>query len=155
MFTLNWNNMRLLTYLLLFLHFGCQEHPEKDDPVLKPPTRFADDVNKMILRQVSKSPDSLYFLAVYFDESRSLSGNKVVKLYGTDSLSVDEALYGAHPLEVVRWNDCTIICKVEVFSANGDSTFDKQYLDAFLDRNKKIGHFVIRYEMHYNSWPSE
>ena len=155
MFTLRLINMHRLTYLLLLLHFGCQEHHEKDDPPLKSPTRFAEDVNKMILRQVSKSPDSLYFLAVYFDESRSLSGNKVVKLYGKDSVSIDERFYGAHPLEVVGWNDSTVVFRAEVFSAHGDSTMRKRYLDGFVDRNKRIGHFTIRYQRNYNSWPPE
>lgn len=146
--------MRRLTYFLLFLHFGCKEHLE-ENAVLKPPTRFVDDVKKMILEQVSNSPDSLYFLAVYFDESRSISGNKVVKLYGKDSLSIDERFYGAHPLEVVGWKDSAVVFKAEVFSAHGDSASRKRYLDAFLDRNQNIGHFAIRYEKNYNSWPSD
>lgn len=149
------NLMRRLIYLLLFLQFGCQEHQEKDNPPSKSQIRFVDDVKKMILEQVSKSPDSLYFLAVYFDESGSLSGNKVLKLYNKDSMSIDERHYGAHPLEVVGWKDSTIVFKAEVFSAHGDSAYRKWYLDASVDKNKRIGRFAIRYHKNYNSWPTD
>lgn len=139
-----------ITLILLLLTFGYQEHLEDADAASKLPTRFAEDVNKMILRQVIKSPDSLYLLAVYFDESGSLSGNKVVKLYDKDSVSIDERHYGAHPLEVLAWKDSTITIKAGVFSAHGDSAYRKWYLDKSVDKNSRIGFFDITYRKEYN-----
>jgi hypothetical protein len=120
------------------------------------PAKFIDDVKEMELEQVVSSADKKFFLGVYFDERGSLSGHKVVRLYdGRDSLSVDEANYGGHPLEVVAWGDSTITFKARVFSAHGDSAYRKWYLDASVDKNKRIGSFAIRYQKNYNSWPSD
>lgn len=135
---------------LLFLIFGCQSR--STDDTFKP-TRFAEDVKTLKLEQVYSSPDRKHFLGVFYDESRSLSGVKVVKLYYMDSLSTSEAYFGAHPLEVSSWSDSGIVFTAGVFSAHGDSPTRKRYLDGSVDRNTKIGEYNVYYQKDYDFRP--
>jgi hypothetical protein len=135
---------------LLFVFFGCQ-YSSTDDTFK--PTRFAEDVKRLKLEQVSSSPDKKHFLGVFFDESRSMSGIKVAKLYNMDSVSVSEAYFGAHPLEVSSWSNAGIVFKAGVFSAHGDSAIRKRYLDGSVDRNAKIGEYKVFYQKDYDFSP--
>jgi hypothetical protein len=102
------------------------------------------------LEQVSTSPDMKFFLAIFYDENKSMSGIKFVKLYRSDSLSVDEAYYGAHPLELNNWTDSEIIFDAGVFSAHGDSVYRKQYLNNSIDSDSTLGIYKIKYNKNYN-----
>jgi hypothetical protein len=142
-------NIRI-TVLLLIILSGCQsDSTEKTYN----PTKYSDDIRNLKLEQVSTSPDHRSFIGIFYDEGKSLSGRKIIKLYGTDSMSVDEAYYGAHPLEVYKWVDSVIILDAGVFSAHGDSTYRKLYLDGSVDRNKTLGNFKVKYQKHNNYEP--
>ena len=138
--------LRLATPLLLFI-FGCQSG-FPDDSFKQ--TRFAEDVRTLKLEQVSSSPEREHFLGVFYDESKSMSGIKVVKLYNSDSVSIDENYYGAHPLEVDHWSDSGIVFNAGVFSAHGDFANRKRYLDGSVDRNEKLENFSVYYQKDYD-----
>ena len=77
------------------------------------------------------------------------SGNKVMKLYSSDSLSVDECFYSSHPLEITDWNDSLLIIKCSVFTGHGDKAYRKWYLDNSIDKNDEIGNFKTIYMKNY------
>ena len=135
---------------LLILFSGCQLG-STDNPFK--PTRFTEDLNTLKLEQVSTSPDMKHFLGIFYDESRSMSGIKVVKLYSADSISVSEAYYDAHPLEVDNWSDSAIVFNAGVFSAHGDSATRKRYLDGSVDRNTTLGKYNVKYQKNYDFKP--
>jgi hypothetical protein len=135
---------------LIILIFGCQSL--SNDHTFNP-AKFSEDLKALKLEQVVTSADGKHFLAVFYNESRSMSGIKVVKLYGADSISVDEAFYGAHPLQVENWKDSVIIFNAGVFSAHGDSAARKRYLDGSVDRNTSLGKYKISYLKNYNTRP--
>ena len=133
--------------LLLILFIGCQSSTTNN--TFKP-TRFAEDVQTLKLEQLFTSPDKNNFLGVFYDENKSMSGIKVVKLYNTDSISIDECYYGAHPLQVDSWNDSGIVFRAGVFSHHGDSLARKRYLDDSVDPDTVIGRYTVRYKKDYN-----
>jgi hypothetical protein len=113
-------------------------------------TKFIDDLNQYKLEQKFNSPNNKDFIGIYYDETRSLSGIKILKLYSGDSSSVAELYFGAHPLEISNWVDTFIVMNAGVFSAHGDSTYRKIYLDGSVDKNKSIGKYQIEYKKNYN-----
>ena len=139
-----------LAAILLVLFFACQ--PNMTNDTFKQ-TKFAEDVKALKLEQVFSSPDRKHFLGIFYDESRTMSGIKVVKLFNSDSVSVDEAYYGAHPLEVVNWSNSGIVLNAGVFSAHGDSSIRKKYLDGSVDRNSILGEYNLYYQKDYNYRP--
>jgi hypothetical protein len=136
-----------IAIFLLILFTGCQlGSTEKSFK----PTKFTEDVKTLTLEQVSTSPDRKHFLGIFYDESRSMSGIKIVKLYGADSISASEAYFGAHPLEVEKWSDSTIVFNAGVFSAHGDAAIRKRYLDGSVDRNTTLGNYKLSYLKDYD-----
>ena len=115
-------------------------------------TNFKADTCNLVVRQIYKNPKQNDFLVVFFKESSMSfgSGNKLMKLYNSDSISVDECFYGAHPLIIKDWNDSLIYIDVEVFSGHGDSTYRDWYLDNSVDKNDNIGGYKIHYNKNYN-----
>jgi|SRR5215203_4496342 len=133
--------------LLMIMFFGCQSR--STDDTFKP-TKFAEDVKTLKLEQLATSPDRKHFLGIFYDESRSMSGIKVVKLYNSDSVSINEAYYGAHPLAVDHWSDSGIVFNAGVFSAHGDSATRKRYLDGSVDHNTTLGSYKLSYLKDYD-----
>jgi hypothetical protein len=75
-----------------------------------------------------------------------------MKLYSMDSISIDEAHFGALPIEIKKWENLNIYLSIEVYSAHGDSTTRKRYLDNSTNRNKRLGPFKLFYEKSYNKY---
>src|SRR5690606_5805585 len=138
---------RIASPLLFIIFIGCQS--STTDTTFKP-TSFAEDVKTLKLEQVFDSPDRNNFLGIFYDETKSLSGNKIVKLYSTDSISIDECYYGAHPLEVDHWTDSGIVFMAGVFSHHGDSLARKRYLDWSVDGETILGRYNVKYKKDYN-----
>lgn len=125
----------------------------KDSQTAKPvfvSTKYTKDTVDLELRQVVNLSSNGDFIAIYYKESASFgSGNKVMKLYSRDSISVDECFYGAHTLGITDWNDSTLIVKCAVSSGHGDKAYRKWYLDNSVDKNDRIGDFKIIYMKNY------
>jgi hypothetical protein len=90
------------------------------------------------------------FVALYFDENRSLSGNRILRLYSRDSVFIEELLYGAHPMEIISHSDSSITIEVGVCSGHGDLAYRTWYLDHFTSSNPKIGQYRIHYIKDYD-----
>jgi hypothetical protein len=132
----------------LFLN-SCRES-QSDRPEFIS-TKFINDTIDLNLRQLINISPKGNFIAIFYKESSMSfgSGNKVMKLYSRDSLSIDECFYGAHPLAVTDWNDSTLIIKCSVSSGHGDKTYRKWYLDNSVDKNTMIGDLNIIYMKNY------
>jgi len=138
---------KLLLILFVFSFFSCHDGKIKNDFLS---SRYNDDLIHLQFEQKVNSPDGKKFIGIFYDDSKSMSGIKIIKLYNADSLSVDELYYGAHPLLIENWNDSVILMKAGVFSAHGDSVFRKLYLDGSVDKNTSIGEYKIEYKKDYN-----
>jgi hypothetical protein len=127
---------------------NCKDN-QSDKPAFVS-THFTKDTADLELREVVNLSSNGNFIAIYYKESSSFgSGNKVMKLYSEDSISIDECFYGAHPLAVTHWNDSTLIIKCAVSSGHGNKAYRKWYLDNSVDKNDKIGDFRISYMKNY------
>lgn len=123
---------------------------QSDNPVFVS-TKYTKDTVDLELRQIVNLSSNGDFIAIFFKESSMSfgSGNKVMKLYSRDSLSVNECFYGSHPLEITDWNDSSLIIKCSVSTGHGDKAYRKWYLDNSVDKNDKIGNFKIIYMKNY------
>ena len=113
-------------------------------------TRFANDMKEFKLEEVASSPLHDGFVALYYDENSSMSGNKILKLYSKDSVSIADLFYRAHPMELVSWNDMLITFAVGVYSAHGDLKNRRWYLDNSVDGKHLLGRYRIAYEKDYD-----
>lgn len=145
------NNLKTIVALLfssvILICFGCSVEPKPDFV----PTKYVSDTTNLKLRQVVKNRTSNQFIAVYYADSEMSfgSGNKIVKLYSSDSISIDECFYGAHPLGVTNWTDSTIIMKCAASAGHGNRQYRKWYLANSVDKNKKLGEYRLIYMKNY------
>src|SRR5688572_2730318 len=110
-----------ILFFLLFISFCIKKFLFKEFIA----TKYTDDLKKYTFLQYILSPSQKEFIGVFHDESGSLSGNNLIKIYSPDSMSYDELYYGAHPLEITSWTDSAIIIKASVYSVHGDSAYRK------------------------------
>ena len=146
------NNVWVLKLLLIIMLFGNCTGKIIDNKLDFISTNFISDTSKFELEQVYMNPKSKDFVAIFFNESSMSfgSGNKIMKLYSKDSMSIAECFYGAHPLEIINWLDSTIKIECAVYSAHGDSKYREWYLDQSVNKNGKIGQYKIDYIKNYN-----
>lgn len=125
----------------------------RNDQAGKPgfvPTAYAKDTLALELKQLVTVSSKGDFIAIYHSVSSNFgSGNTLMKLYSKDSISVDECLYGSHPLALTDWNDTTLVIKCAVSSVHGNKAYRRWYLDNSVDKNDSIGYFKIRYMKNY------
>lgn len=144
------NYTKIFGFILIGIFLVCckESQPEKPEFVS---TKFVNDTTDLKLRQVIKLVPDDNFVAIFYKESSMSfgSGNKFMKLYNKDSVSIDECFYGAHPLGITDWNDSTLIIKCAVSSGHGDKKYRKWYLDNSVDKNDKIGDLNIIYMKNY------
>ncbi len=114
-----------------------------------PHSTLGRDLGSMDLRRMQVNPADGRVLCIYRVEHGVGSPNKLLRLYAPDSVLVAEDWFGAHPLEILSWGD-TLVLKVEVFSAHGDSAYRTWYLDEWMERNPAIGDIPIRYLADYH-----
>lgn len=139
----------ILTFIMIYICFSCNDLDKKTSN----PTTFSSDSSIMTIQQFLKNPYSEDFLVVYYKESSMSfgSGIKVLKLYSSDSIAIDENFYGAHPLTIKNWSDSTILMHVEVFSSHGDSLYRRTYLNNSIKGKTSIGNYAINYMKDYNN----
>lgn len=144
------NFIKICRLILIGVFLVCCKEKQSDRPEFIP-TKFINDTTDLKLRQVIRLTPSDNFVAIFYKESSMSfgSGNKVMKLYTKDSISIDECFYGAHPLGVTDWNDSTLIIKCAVSSGHGEKEYRKWYLDNSVDRNDQIGDLKIIYMKNY------
>ena len=111
--------------LMALSFFSCNSTDKNKREFIS--TKYIDDLNQYKLEQKYNSPNNKDFIGIYYDETKSLSGIKILKLYSGDSSSVAELYFGAHPLEISNWVDTAIVINTGVFSAHGDSAYRKIY----------------------------
>ncbi len=138
-----------LRILLATILVGCGVSDVGNERTFRS-TRFRNDTVEFKLVEVASSPLHDGFLALLYDENSSMSGNKILKLYSTDSNSVAELHYAAHPMELVSWNDTLITFAASVFSAHGDLKYRRWYLDNSVDGKRVLGRYRIAYEKEYD-----
>ena len=134
--------------LVFILFLSCSDTDSSKRKLIS--TKFIDDVKQYKLEQQISSLSNKHFMAIYYDETKSMSGVKILKLYNKDSFSIDEKFFGAHPLKISNWTDSIVWIDASVFSAHGDSLYRRIYLDGSVDKNKRIGKYKIEYNKNYN-----
>lgn len=136
-----------IVFAVIWVCNGCYPKNKSDFVA----TKFVSDTTNLKLRQVVENLCKNQFIAVYYADSDWSfgSGNKIVKLYSSDSISIDERFYGAHPISIINWTDSTIIIKCSVSSGHGNQQYRKWYLNNSVDKNEKLGQYNLIYKKNY------